>query len=292
MSSAKYIHTVLEPFTSVEYYKKASNKSVILSILLFILVITVLGFIQGSKLIAQYTQPTVSALENIQADVVQNYPEDLTFTWKNNTLSFQYESSDESPNFISVPLSSHLELPYNSIPHNFAFITNTETTPANEDISSQAYLFFITPTKIFVAESISSNSWTEYSLSTLFENESSFTLDKTIVASAAQNILTAIQDNIILFQVIVVLFLTVSFFISKVWFLCIETLLMFLFLKLSNITLTVKQTISLSIHILLTTATVATLAELIYKNVTFPLHTVSFWVVLFYITYQWKKVKK
>lgn len=292
MTPAKILNSVVEPFSSVEYYKRASNKSILKSVLLFILVITLLGFIQASQFVAQNTQSSLTILEKVQTDFVQNYPEDLKFTWKDNTLSYQFESVTENPDFFSVPFSTYLPIPRSSLPENFAYITNLETTPEKQNTSTQAYIFFITPTKIFVAETVSSNTWAEYALSTVFENVTSFTLDKQIVATVAANILAGIQENTPLLQFFVVTLLTVVFFLGKVWFLCVETLLMFLFLKLSSITLTVKQTISLSIHILLTTAALATFAELIYQNVTFPLHTLSFWVVLFYISSQWKKNPK
>ena len=291
MTATKILNSLLEPFSSVEYYKKASNKPVLKSLLLFVVMISLLGVIQGIQLIAQNTQPTLNTLEKIKTDFVSNYPEDLQFNWENKTLSYQYHSLEENPEYISVPFSSHIPVSQSSLTDNFAYITNSETTPEKENITTQGYMFFVTPTKIFVSESVSSNTWAEYAISKVFENEASFAIDKSMVETVTQNLLTAIQENTAQLQLTALVVFCVLFFLGKVWFLCIETLLAFLFLKLNSITLTVKQTISLSIHILITTAVIATLAELIYQNITFPLHTLSFWVVLFYISYQWKKAK-
>ncbi len=291
MNITKSITKFSKAFTSVEYYKEATNKPLFKSFLFFFSAILIVGWIQGVSFVTKYTQSSIKTIESIHSDFISHYPDDLSFTWDTNQLTYQFESEEVSPDYISVPFSSTLPISEGILPNNFLYITKHEITPDTEGLSTQDYVFIVTPTKLFLAETNSKNLWTEYSLNSLFEIDSSVTLTKPIVETVTTESITALKLNKAYIQIVIIGMFGLLFLFNKIWFLFIETIFVLILFKLNSIKLSLKQVISLSIHILITTAIITTVAQLLYGNIHFPLHTIAYWVVLFYIIFQWKKIK-
>ena len=271
------------PFTSVIYYKKSVEKPVFKSILLLFVVLFILGLIGGAVFVAQNTDTVYEITTNSTQDFVSHYPEDLTFNWDKEQLSYSYQGP------LTVPFSSSMQLPSEVTPTHFAYFTKDEIKPKDIENSNTKYALMITPTKVFVSESTQSDIWNEYSLKELLTESPSLTVTKDDVKTVSDSFLNILEQEKTNLQIIAAVLFAVLFLFGKLWFFIIETVFLTLLYKLNGSKLTIKQMISLSAHIVVATGIFTTLANLIYTQIRLPLHTIAYWVIAFYIMYRWNK---
>lgn len=267
--------------TTTDYYLNAVKKSFLTALGTMFLALTLFAFASAFNFLIVDYPVILSRFLHITDNISQNYPQDLVFEWDGTQLSANRDSLE-----ISWP--NNIEIDATDIPSNFLYYSNSLQSPQDLDIQPYEYIFYINSTDFYYVDSNLSETWTSKSLSSIFEYQESVSLSKETVEQISDQFKTFIHSNQT--KIKTVFFFTYSsiFLFSKFWFLAIETIIVILLFKLYKIKLSAKQTIILCVYVMIPTVFVNTLAEILYKNITIPLQTITFWILIIFLSYQLK----
>ncbi len=279
------LNKLLEPFTSVEYYKKVVNKSFSTSILTLATVLISMAFVSGLQFVFTQLPNIENSIQRITEDLTNHYPEDLVFEWNGHELTANRDS-------ISVPWPEDSAFHIEGLPTQFLFYTNSHQTPEDLNISSKDYLVFVNSNEIYHMNNEKPEEWTSQTLATFIGSESPATIDKSTVTQLTEAILNFINTRQIQIQTTVLILYSLFFLSGKLWFLFIETILVILLFKLYATRLTAKQTVLLTLHVMIPTVVLTTVANLLYTNIPFPLQMVTFWILILFLSFQFKQKEK
>lgn len=276
-------------FTNPKYYLKTTFQPFSENIKILLSILFVLSLVWGGTKTLQDIPAAIAYSNLVADDFLNHYPEDLVFTWNQNKLQYNFShinEADLSP--LSIPFSTTMpELPA-TFPNNFAFITNTVDSPSNLEISPVEYLFFINANSIYTATDIVNTTWESRPLSDFFGEISKTTVTKDDVVTAVQTVQNTISQNQFFIQLIYMLILIPIFIVNKVLILAVESVFVLLLFRIYSMNLSAKQTLSLCISVFIPTTIIATVAELLYTDVSIPLNTLGFWIVLLFVLYSLK----
>lgn len=291
MQLTTILHSVIQPFSSVQYYKTAVEKSLSKSIIFLLFVLTTLGIITGIHTVFTKLPQIHQEITQTATEAVEHYPDDLVFFWDGSQLTF--EQSGETIDRFRVPFSEKIKSQLAGAPENFAlFINQKIESPQDIGINPSDATIVIGHTTVFFAESPTGDSWSSYKLTELLTDVPSTSVTKQMFSGTVEGILNAISNNFTQIQLASFFLVTLLFVLSKFWFFVIEGILVLLVFKLYDITLSASETLVLVMHVLATTSIFVLISELIYGNIQFPLQTVSFWIVIFYLMFQFRKKTK
>lgn len=279
------LHTLIQPFTSVEYYKKAVHKSVVSTVVVVAITLLAMALVSGFHFLATQLPVIENSVQHIITNITDHYPENLIFEWNGTELTANTDS-------IIVPWPEDDTLHIGELPKHFLFYTNSQQTPSDLGISPTEYLAFVNTHEIYRMNSEKPEKWTSESLSNFIGVDSQATIDTVTVnqlTQTATNYMQTHQQQIKIFT----LFLIVLLFLgSKIWFLLIETVLAVLLFKLYSIKLTAQQTVILSLHVLIPTVVLTTAANLLYQDIPFPIQTLTFWTLILFLSFQFKQKRE
>lgn len=276
------LNTLIQPFTSVEYYKKAVHKSVLSTVVVVAITLLAMALVSGFHFLVTQLPVIENSVQHIITNITDHYPEELVFEWNGTELTANTDS-------ISVPWPEENAFHIEALPKHFLFYTNSQQTPSDLGISPTEYLAFVNTHEMYRMNSEKPEEWTSETLSTFVGVDSHATINKETVSKLTQtagNYMQTHQQQIKAFT----LFLFVLLFLgSKIWFLLIETVLAVLLFKLYSVKLTAMQTVILSLHVLIPTVVLTTMANLLYQDIPFPIQTLTFWILILYLSFQFKQ---
>ncbi len=284
MQISIFLNTLLQPFTSTEYYKKAVHKPALTSLMLLAITVMALAIIQGMVFITRQLPRIQISVQQMVKNIANNYPQDLVFSWNGAQLTANTE-----PLSISWPDEDafHIE----ALPKQFLFYTSSEQTPQDLGFSPNDYLTFVNSRHIYLMSSEKPEEWTSQSLSDFIGVENPATVDKATIMQLTQTVTEYIQTHHLQIKIIALGIFMLLFLGSKLWFLVIETVLAILLFKLYAIKLSAKQTCILAFSVMIPTSVVTTLAKLLYETIPFPIQTVTFWLLLIFLSFQFKQTE-
>jgi hypothetical protein len=277
------ISQLQEPFVSLKFYKKALNKSIMSSFFhLLIVIILMSGFRSLQYINDQYPFVEDQFLYLVH-NLSQNYPETLIINWNGTELTANTDK-------ISIPWPNNDSLAIENLPTQFLFFTNSQATPQELAIQPNDYLIFVNNNQLFYNDE--NQVWRPDYLANIIQTDQPLSISKQTMMNAEIIISDYVQNNSLKIKFMFFLLYAWQFIVSKLWFLFIETIFVLLFFKLFSMKLKVKQTISLSMHIMIPTVVLNSIAESIYSNINIPLQTITFWILIVYVSNYLNKLKK
>lgn len=272
------------PFTSVEYYKDSVTSSLKTTALRLGTFLIITAFFSGIQFL-RIEFPKIQAffLQTI-AEATAHYPQDLVLTWDQNKLIANTEKIA-----VSWPGNFQEETP--GIPEKFLLYINSEQPPETQGVSTNEYLLFLNRTSIYRSSTENSQVWTAEPLQNFIPFEESVTITKDAVLQLHTDVLSFITQYRIAIASSFFGAYFLIFVLAKLWFFFFETVLAVLLFKLYGSQLQTKQVIKLSLHVMIPTIVVNTLAELMYTNITIPLQTITFWVLIIFLNFHFKTIQ-
>jgi hypothetical protein len=277
-------NTIKQPFINVDFYKESIHKSFFKSFAILSIIIIAMSFLSSYKFVSNTVPSFIDNTTNTASELSNNYPDDLTFNWNGQKLLSNAEN-------ISVPWPSFFRSESKELvefPNDFLYFHSSNQTPSDLDINLNDFLFVLNSSNIYYKNNSESSQWTEKSLEKLMPPESTFSLNKDSVVFLSNQTLDFISSNTSQIKIVFFAVSSILFYFGNLWFLVIESLLTLLLVKLYSLKLSVKQTFLLTVHIMVPTILLNTVAEMLYGTISFPLQTLTFWILLMFIIFQFK----
>lgn len=205
-------------------------------------------------------------------EFIDYYPDTLVATWDKRQILL-----NPSQNY-SIYYPSYFDPKQMELPYRIADIIPNQTDQIQLANSHLDALVVISPYSLYIQQS--DNDWQEFSLQELLTT-SNFTISKDFVSHWIQQ--GPLFDSQFWQQLQLVLILVAPLFVFSglTWNTTIFTLLAYLIaVKLYNAPISGKQLIKISVPIVVTTTFVQLVAELLYGNVTIPLMSIAYWILL------------
>lgn len=272
----------IQPFITVEYYKKAIQKSLLASVLTVLIAFLAMGLVSGVHFVIKQLPVIQNSVQDIITNLDTHYPENLIFEWSGAELTANTDS-------ISVPWPEENTFHIEALPKQFLFYTNSQQTPSDLGLSPTDYLAFINRQEIHRINSEQPEEWTSEKLTDFIGVENPTTIDKGKITQLTQATTNYMATHQLQIKTLTLLLFILVFLVSKIWFVLIETVLVVLLFKLYGMKLTSHQTVLLSLHVLIPTVVLTTIANLLYQDIPFPIQTVTFWILILYLSFQFKQ---
>lgn len=277
-----YIVTTMNtPFTTLEYYTNSINRSFLSSLLTLLSIILALSFVSSFIFIQQTYPGIINSIQNTISDVSKHYPEDLIIDWDGSKLT-------ANKDVVVIPWRDDFNSQNQEFPKQFLYYANSSQSPDELNIKVTQSLFFINQHTLYHSNDENPSTWTAQPLQNILTPDTSVFVDKNIVVQTSDKAQEFISSNSVKISALFFSAYSLIFVSSKMLFLIIETVLVVLLFKLYAIKLQTKQTIILSMHIMIPTVVVNTIAEILYTNVSIPLQTITFWILIIFISSQFK----
>lgn len=290
-----YFQRIKSSLTSLEYYFEIIEKPIKTSTIFFIFTILILGLINGANF-AIIKLPEIKNDANLALnDLNENFDKNLEIIWADNQLEFNQE-------YVNIYWPSTLDYkPYN-LPNLFGIISNSQKPPYESELVANGnslvyinknYLYSLQNTTVDHESNnqTTKEDWVEYPLATIFDGVSSYSINKQNLPKITLSISDAINKIFLEVQVFVTFVTSILYLFSKIWFLFIESILVFLLFKIYNFGFDFNKVLKLNLNIMVPTAIIETITNLIYRDLTLPMGTIAFWTILTYISFNLKKIK-
>ena len=282
MNFLHYIHKLTKPFTSTDYYIQSINKSVLYSLIQLVIIVLSTALISSIIfLYRSFPQIQTSTIEIVQ-QLKTNFPHDLIISWDGTKLGSNYQ-------YLTVPWPEQYFFSNLALPENLLQYSNSDIKPEDNNVQTSDTLFFVSNQNLFRADTQKSNTWTSQPLNIFLEKNMKFTITYQNVFNFCENFLFFLQEKQFQIKTVVAIIYILIIFFDMSLFYVFETILAVLLFKLYSIKLTLKQIIVLTSHVMIPTVVLKTLAMLLYSNVNIPLEAITFWVLIFFLSMQFKK---
>lgn len=285
MQLKQIIHAIQLPFTSVEYYKNSIRSSFTVALARLLLCLLFLAFVSSLSFIQTQLPKIQNSFSQVLTDTKTQYPQDLVIEWRDAQLTANAEE-------LTIPMpTEYTQQETGPSPEQFLLYVNSDQTPTELELSATKYFFFINKTSLYQGDFRNPQNWTQQSLDSFLPAQESFILDKASVTTIINDILEFTAQNKLAITIIFFVSNLLLFILAKLWFLFIETILVVLLFKLYRVTLKTKEVVILALHVMIPTSVLITLAELLYTDVQIPLQMITFWVLLIFLSFQFKTKK-
>lgn len=207
-----------------------------------------------------------SDINATRSELVTNYPDTLVFNWKDGQLS----SNAEQPITVSYP---SVFPPSERLPKNLALIdTDTDVAPENLNV-----LFFVNRSKLFI-NSLQGN-WAEVDLVKAIEVQSA-TIDKTKIVELAESSKETQREAISVLPGLILIKETVGLFLSRIFILLLNSLIIQLIFQILNKPLTYKKVFQLGLHALIPAELLYQYSVLLFPQLGFSMFSLTFWLIM------------
>ncbi len=277
-----FFYNLIASFTDPHSYKKwliLPQKKIVG---FFTINMFIVGMINGGIFAFKQLPELVNSYQNFQANIITQYPEDLTISWQNKLV---FEPTEKYANF-SLNLNTVAGL--NELPDSTIYYQQTEPSSEKitEIVNQEQTIFLATPEKIFFKNE--DNHAVSQNLTELFQSEY-FSITKADLPYLETSINQQISNwqpkiQAILPPLIGLLNLISSFATSLV----LATLL---WLILKFFPLTIKRwnfSWRLTLAVFVTISYLEILVQLIYPNNLTNIKEIGFWLITGYVLLTWK----
>ncbi len=275
MKLPEFFTTFTQTCTSLSGYASQMKQRGTYLLGYFFVVVSILLLV-GSTIFASRVVPQVVVdSQKTASEFIENYPQDLTFTWDGATLQSTHT------NFPIFFPSMFQDSTKYGFPSRLAFVTNSELRESVENSSS--YLFIITPTKLQIQET--AESWSEFSLTSIL-TDTPYTLTKDSAKNWTEAAVTFLQSNqgksIVLVSAILALFQLIVTIIGLLW----KSFLIYLFSTVLGAKRPYAQSLKLTILLLVPAIAIQVIGDLIYPEVTFDFVNLTFWLLFIFLVWR------
>ncbi|MBP7740834.1 DUF1189 family protein [Candidatus Woesebacteria bacterium] len=297
MSLKNYFENLKSSISSFDYYFKVIKSPLKNSILFVLSTLLLLGIVDGAYKSFK-TLPFIKVeVENTINSVAENFDPSLEIIWADNQLEINKES-------LFIPWPNKFDYQEYSFPEHIAIISNNDSSPNESDLlKSTSTSMFINKNNLYtLQETVQDfkdnqqnnlqNTWSEYPLREIFADKTSFSLNKQNLPKILEPIKTDINANFQKIQILMFFVFTIIYIASKIWFLLIESLLVFLLFKIYGFNFNLNKIFILTGNILVPAAIIELISKYFYANQNFPMLMISFWTILTVIGFKLSRVDK
>jgi len=270
----KYFLKLFSSINSIGFYRDLQNSSLLSVILFFLFSFFYLGVWFSIGIILKDIPELENQLEQELNLIKENYPDDLVITWDQEKLIINREK-------INLNYPDWFEFNKENFPK--YFVSYTQLNLTSELISQKlenSSLFIFDNDKIFV-----SNLKGKYSSLPLKETpgfEAKFIIDKNSLPGKINLFQEKLKSVFKSFKIILPIFLIPGFIILGLLGNLIDTLLVFLFIRIFYI-FNFKYIFKISLHIAVIAQLIERLSSSLYKNYHYPLFAISYWVIMIFV---------
>lgn len=268
MRPRTYWHALVNSVSSAQYYQTIVKAPFWFSFRFFVISMVLLGIVMSLRLQQQVLPAYQEAAEAVVTDLYQYYPDELVMKWDGTKLSL---SPDEP---LRVDWPAGVETSAEMMPDGFIIID------LNQDSFTDSSLLAVNQNTLFINDL--QGQWNSLPLvAVLGADEVELRKENLpMIIEQAKQYIRRLFDIIDVAAYAVVPMMLI---ISRLWIGLLESLLMFLILKLNSLKLSFAKTYQLSLHLLVVTEIVAQLANWLYPTHQLPLFTLTFWLMFLYI---------
>lgn len=272
MIVAEYLHQLVALATSAKAHFSLARRPLWQNVVFFLVTFLFLGFARGL-----YTQATAlpalhSAINASIDEAERHYPEQLEITWDTQALRL-----NQAP--LTVPYPQTIVPTDWQLPTTLAYYTDQPITSPESVVQNTSFLL-LDPTTLYINNR---GRWSSLPLTELpgFEHEFTINASNRTEMSATVKQLTAATITALKPMVVI----TYTLFAGPVhlWMGLVDGLIVYLLLKLYRANSSFPQVFALCLFSLLLAEAITLLGTMLYQELTVPLQTISFWIVLSYV---------
>lgn len=272
-----YWHVLTQSLTSTSYYLELIKGRFGFSLRFFVISIIVLGLSTAARINHRQLPMINGQLMKSLKQLETNYPPDLELIWTGHQL----EISPPQELAVPYPVATNQLLP--ELPSNLSYLV---PEPKSIDEISYSSLLVLTPDQLFVNDL--RHNWTQADLKLFLPEERIVINQATLPQRLAQTETWLDQAFKQLKQANYVVSPLVLL-ILRSWVGLLHGVLIFLLLRLNQIKLEFRKSIQLSLHIIVMAEVVFQLSAWLYPQLTLPMFSLAFWLILVYILLSQRK---
>lgn len=278
MKPKTYLNTLKKTLTQPSYYAETMKVRFWFVFRFFLMSMILLGLAAAFR----FNQRLIPQLKTDFSQTIQefknNYPPDLTLTWTGQeiTTSSSEPIRVDYPSFFQQPEVAQLQLPAT-----LAYITDQELTTDQLESNLPTTSWFVVSQDQLFMNDLRQN-WTQQSLDIVLPAKQ-LVLQKDDLNDITQSIQTWFNQTLAMTQKISYGLIPLFLIMTKFWAALIESLILFLLMKLNRIKLKFKQSLQLSLQITVVAELVVQLSSWLYPQLDWPMFALSYWLVVLYI---------
>jgi hypothetical protein len=274
--------------SSPQFYLDVLNTKVRRSVGFFVVSYFVLGFL-ATTLFATVDVPRyTSMLHNSFQELIQHYPDDLTFHWDGKVLS------SSQTDVLQVPFPSFWQTQSanadQSLPTNLAMI-DTSTTSVDDAVAKTTHASWVVFTQNQAYVTNNNGGWSSIDLTDLPGFQSTFTVDK----NSLPNQLNSWEDGAKSVALLAILaypcIFPVGLMLSRVISLMINALLVSYFIRFIRRPIPFWKMFQLMLHISVAAELVAIVSSHLFWSARLPMFGLTFWLYTVVVLYELRNVR-
>lgn len=269
-----FFFSILESISSLEFYKKALQSSLgqmlRFYLLFMILVVAVLSAHYWLDTKPKYQQYAETVFE----EVARHYPSDLVISWDGRELR-----STETP--LTIPFPTSLPKNLNSLSEHLLIITSEP-----EPVPQESTLFIATPTHLYTANQGQVSQGV--ALADLLGEDNMY-IDQDTAPSFLE---TTTEQTAMLLNITGYVFPAVSYIFlvsTSLVLLVFDTAVIFLFIKLQQLSISYKQLLQLGLAVLIPAQIIELVTVLANLDVPISMLSLSFWILFIVVFFSLKR---
>lgn len=285
MFISDYIQNLKSSITSIDYYFKSLKKPLKNTVIFFLISISVIGILRGIYDSVVNLPKTKGETYAILDELYENFDPDLEIIWADNQLELNRD-------YVDVYWPSSFNSQEYDLTSTIALISNSETPPEESELLLERDpLVYINKNSFYTSYQTETREWTGYPLAEMLSGMGSYSINKQVLPRIIDGIKETVDEIFITVQVVNGFLVNIFYILSRLWFLLIESILVFFLFKLNKYNFDFKKVLILSMNILVPTEIIHLLTDMLYPNLQFPIDTISYWVILIFISLHLRKIK-
>lgn len=281
----KYIKKLKLSISSIEYHIQTLNRPFIDSFYFFMFSMLAFGILMNANT-ALTKLPIIKDNSFIALDELNsNFDTNLEIIWADNQLELNRES-------VNVSWPSTLDYKSYELPVYIAVISNSDIKPSESQLSDvNNSLFYINKNNFYANNKQLEEEWVEYPLSAFLDQIDSYSINKQNLPKIISGVKESINQSFSKIQFFTAIIFTIFFIFSRIWFLFAESILVFFLFKIYNLNLSLKKVLKLSMNIMVPAGIIDLFTRIFYPNLNLSMNSISFWVILSFISFYLNKNK-
>lgn len=285
MFISDYIQNLKSSITSIDYYFESQKKPFKNTIIFFVISIGFIGILRGFYDSIVNLPEMKGETYAILDELYENFDPELEIIWADNQLELNRD-------YVDVYWPSSINSQEYDLTSTIALISNSEVPPEESELLLERDpLVYINKNSLYTSYQAETREWTGYSLADMLSGMGSYSINKQVLPKIIEGIKETVDEMFITIQVVNGFLVNILYISSRLWFLLIESILVFFLFKLNKYNFDFKKVLILSMNILVPTEIIHLLTNLLYPDLLLPIDTISYWVILIFLSLHLRKIK-
>ncbi len=276
MRPKTYLYAFIQSISSAEYYRDVLRAPLWFSVRFFLISLALIGVVETTHFLIKTVPQAEQFMHQVATEVKVTYPKDLIIEWDGNQLS-------ASNPLLQVSYPQAIDPDEYNLPPYLAQFQTSSTTLDDTTLNDAQSLFVISSNTVYMQDS--NNAWSDTNLSSILPKDETFVLTTDTIDSSVDSLVEAIYMTREIFIALGAIAMITITILSTIFILIIESLLGFLLVRIYGYQLSIRDVFQLGLHIIVPAHIAHTVALFAFPTLTFPILSVSFWVLFVYIVY-------